>query len=203
MMQLAYSPTSPFVRKVIVTAHECGLFARLEMLPKAAFQEGHGPADVNPLGKVPALRLAGGEVLYDSPVICEYLDSLHDGVALFPPSGGTRWTALRRQALGDGIMDAAVAIRMESLRPEGEQSPTFAFAQRDKITAALDVLEGEADELGQGSTTIGQIAIACALGYLDFRFAATPWRTERPRLKAWNDLFAARKSMTETIHSAP
>ncbi|CCQ74751.1 putative glutathione S-transferase [Magnetospira sp. QH-2] len=200
-MRLFFSATSPYVRKVVATAHECGLFERLEIVPTQVFQTGNGYEAVNPLAKIPALELDGGEVLYDSPVICEYLDNLHDGIPLFPPSGGARWTALRRQALGDGVMDAALTMRVELLRPEHLQSADAQDAQTAKVTAALDLLEKEVDELGQ-DPTIGHLAIGCALGYLDLRFADLQWRAGRPGLAAWNETFAARHSMTASAHPA-
>lgn len=201
-MKLRYSPTSPFVRKVTVTLVETGLEGRVERMPTDAFDPATDLGRDNPLGKVPALRLPGGEVLYDSPVICEYLDSLHDGIRLFPAVGGTRWTALRRQALGDGLMDAGVARRLEQKRLAGEQSPAWIERQRGAMTRVLDALEDEADGLA-GTVTIGHIALACALGYVDFRFADDGWRNGRPALADWFEDFSARRSMMATMPKDP
>jgi len=136
-----------------------------------------------------------GEVLFDSPLICEYLDANHGG-GLFPPSGPERWRVLKLQALGDGIMDAAVPRRGEVLRPEQQQSPGRLAAYERSIRQILDVLEKVVAELD--GVNIGTIAIACALGYLEFRFPDDAWQKGRPALKAWYDAFAQRPSMTQT-----
>ena len=195
-MKLRYSGTSPFVRKVLVTAIELGLDKRIERVPTSTNDPAGDLGKENPLGKVPSMRLGDGTVLYDSPVICEYLDSLA-GNKFHPASGPARWTALRRQALADGIMDAGVLARGEVLRPAGEQSPSFIARQKTKMAQALDILEGEADKLGEG-LDIGLIAIASALGYVDFRFAADKWRQGRPKLARWYERFAQRPSMQAT-----
>ena len=196
-MKLRYSPASPFVRKVLVQAIETGLDSRIESVPTATNDPANGLSRENPLGKVPSLTLDDGSHLFDSPVICEYLDSLHSGAKMFPPAGPTRWTALRRQALADGIMDASVMRRGESLRPANEQSPSGMAAQRGKVVAGLDALEAEVDQFGKG-LDIGLIAIACALGYLDFRFASEEWRKGHPKLAGWYETFAQRPSMQAT-----
>ncbi len=197
-MKLRFSPTSPYVRKVCVVALETGLFARLELAPTNVWAADTDIGRDNPLGKVPALATDGGEVLFDSPVICEYLDSLHDGVKLFPAAGGARWTALRRQALGDGMLDASVLRLLESRRKETERSSAWLDRQRTAVERALDALEDEAADLGHG-VTIGHIAIGCALGYIDFRFAADNWRHRRPALTGWYEEFARRPSMMRTV----
>jgi glutathione S-transferase len=202
-MQLRYSPTSPYVRKVSVCAIELGLAERIERIPTDTLDPSSGLAEHNPLVKVPALILEDGEVLYDSPVICEYLDSLHDGAKIFPPAGPERWTALRQQALGDGILDAAILRMLETLRrPEALRWRGWIDKQTGKVTRALDRLEAEAEAL-EGPLTIGQITIGCALGYLDFRFADDKWRAGRPNLAAWHEDFAGRPSMQETAPPAP
>lgn len=197
-MKLRFSPTSPYVRKVSMTAIETGLQDRIEHVPTNVWDAATDIAQDNPLGKVPALITDGGEVLFDSPVICEFLDSLHDGAKLFPPAGGARWTALRRQALADGILDAAVGRLLEGRRPEGERSNSWYGRQAKVVNLALDALEAEADELA-GDVTIGHLSIACALGYLDFRFSDDLWRTTRPALADWLEDFATRRSVSETI----
>ncbi len=195
-MKLRYSGTSPFVRKVLVTAIELGLDKRIERVPTNPSDPASDLGKENPLGKVPSLQLDDGIALYDSAVICEYLDSLA-GNRFHPASGPARWTALRREALADGIMDAGVLVRGEILRPAGEQSAGFAAKQKGKMAKALDSLEGEADKFGEG-LDIGLIAIASALGYVDFRFAADKWRQSRPKLARWYDRFAQRPSMLAT-----
>lgn len=198
-MKLYYAGASPFVRKVRVLAIETGLMDRLDIARVAMTPVGPD-ADLcadNPIGKIPTLVRDDGSTLYDSRVICEYLDGLHDGVRMFPQSGEARWTALRRQAMADGICDAAVGTRYETfLRPENFRWQEWVDAQMQKVRRSLDALEGEslADTLD-----IGTIAIACALGYLDFRFSNEGWRESRPGLAAWYETFAARPSMGETI----
>lgn len=196
-MKLRWSSTSPYTRKVLVTAIETGLRDHMEIAPADPWAPDTDlPAD-NPLSRIPALVLDGGETLYDSPVICEYLDSLHDGVPLFPPAGGARWTALRRQALADGLCDAAVLRRLEVKRPPELQSAGWIERQVAVMNRALDALEDEADTFGN-LVTIGEISIACALSYVDLRFGDDNWRASRPALADWYDTFSQRKSMTET-----
>lgn len=201
-MKLRYSGTSPYVRKVAVTISELGLDGKVERQPTSAWDPKTDLGTVNPLGKVPALITDDGQALYDSPVICEYLDSVAGGGKLFPANGTARWTALRQQALADGIMDAGVSARLESTRPAGTKSDDWIARQRTAISRALDALEAEASSLG-GGVTIGHIAIACALGYLDFRFAADDWRKGRPKLAAWFDGFAKRPSIATTVPKDP
>jgi glutathione S-transferase len=205
-MKLRYSPTSPYVRKVMVAALETGLAERIEriqtvVLPTKPNEE---VARENPLVKVPALTNDDGLVLYDSPVICEYLDTLHSGPKLFPPSGTARWIALRQQALGDGILDAAILGRYEIQRPKEYQWQDWIDAQLRKVRGALAALEieVEAGELG-GPLTIGQITVGCALGYLDFRYQSEEWRARQRRLAAWFDEFSKRKSMQLTVPRDP
>ena len=185
-MKLHSNPASPFGRKVKVLAHETGLVERLRVHNVQTTPVGpdSGLVADNPLGKIPCLVLEGGTVLYDSRVICEYLDSLHEGARMFPTEGARRWTALRLQALADGIMDAALLVRYETTaRPEAQRWPAWIDDQLDKVTRALDRLEVEASGLGE-RVDIGTIAVGCALGYLDFRYAAMDWRKSRPAT-AW------------------
>ena len=194
-MKLRYSPTSPYVRKVVVTAAERGLEDQIERIPTNAQDLKSDLSTVNPLGKVPALILNDGTALYDSPVICEYLDSQAEGAPLLPPAGPARWTALRQQALADGIMDAAILRMLETVRrPEPLRWDGWVEVQKGKVLRALDTLERDAGDL-KGPLTLGQIAVGCALGYLDFRFAADNWRVGRPGLAAWYEGFAQRPSM--------
>jgi glutathione S-transferase len=205
-MKLRYSPTSPYVRKVSVTAIELGLAGRIERILTNTQDRDSGIAEHNPLGKVPALILDDGGVLYDSPVICEYLDSLHDGAKLFPAKGAARWTALRQQALADGILDAAILCMIETLRrPEPLRWQGWIDHQTGKVRRALDQLEAEASGSGTlaGPLTIGRIAAGCALGYLDFRFPDLGWRDGRAALAAWYADFAQRPAMQETVPQAP
>ena len=196
-MKLRFSATSPYVRKVMATAHETGLESRIERVPAAVWAPDTDIAKHNPLGKVPALITSEGEVLYDSPVICEYLDSLHKGPKLFPAAGTARWKTLKLQALADGILDAAILRRLEGQRPPAQRSQAWLARQTAAVKRGMDALEAEAARWGD-ALTIGQIAAGCACGYLDFRFGQEDWRPGRPRLAAWYQHFAERPSMQAT-----
>ncbi|MGB0748873.1 MAG: glutathione S-transferase family protein [Magnetospiraceae bacterium] len=196
-MQLYYSTTSPFARKCLMVAREAGIIDHFTLVPTNTGFGSDGLAAVNPLAKVPALVLDGGEILYDSPVICEYLDAQQDGIPLFPPAGGARWLALRRQALADGLQDATVQLRVEGMRPEASRWPDWIDHQTRKITGALDALEGEVETF-PATPTIGEIAIFCALTYLDLRAPSLNWRQDHPALADWFDIFAARPSAMAT-----
>ncbi len=198
-MKLRYSPFSPYARKVAVVAIEVGLDARLDRINTIPNDAAGDLKKDNPLGKVPVLLTDDGEALYDSPVICEYLDSHAMGAKVFPEAGRERWRALRLQALADGVMDAALLCREESRRPPDRQYPDWVSRQKSKVNQALDDLEKRVGEL-DGKLTIGQIAVGCALGYLDFRFAADDWRKARPKLAKWYESFARRPSMLTTRH---
>jgi glutathione S-transferase len=208
-MKLRHSPTSPFVRKVMVVALETGLIERIERIPTAVAptKPNEEVARENPLVKVPALTTDDGLVLYDSPVICEYLDTLHSGAKLFPAAGKPRWVALRQQALGDGLLEAAILARYESVRPPEHQWPDWIDAQLRKVRGALAALEQEATsgELAGGANgdiTIGQIAIGCALGYLELRYPNEGWRNRCRNLDHWFEGFSQRKSMQLTVPRA-
>ena len=201
-MKLRWSPTSPYTRKVTVTAHETGLHDRIERIPTNVWDPATDIGETNPLGKIPTLITEGGEVLFDSPVVCEYLDSLHDGVKLFPPTGGARWRALKLQAVGDGITDAAVAVFLERKRADGERSDAWIDRQKTVIGRSTEFLEDEVATLG-GAATIGHIAVGCALGYVDFRIADLDWRQGRPGLARWYAEFALRPSMAQTVPRDP
>lgn len=197
-MKLHYNPASPYVRKVRVLALETELMGDIELAKVTLTPTGpdENVCSDNPIGKIPTLVRDDGSALYDSRVICEYLDSRHDGARMFPEKGETRWTAVRRQALADGILDAAVGTRYETvLRPEALRWPDWVDGQMNKVRRSLDVLEHEA--LGD-SVDIGTISVACALGYLDFRYPDEGWRNSRPRLAAWFEEFSQRPSMSET-----
>jgi glutathione S-transferase len=198
-MKLRFSPTSPYVRKVTVTAHECGLHARIERLP-TDIRVPH--ADVlgdNPLGKVPVLITDDGLPLFDSRVICEYLDSLHEGHKLFPVAVPARWRTLRLMALADGILDASVLRRWETLRPDKERSAAWITRQKGKEARGLDMLEREVPRF-HPQVTIGQISVGCCLGWLDFRWGtADDWRIGRSLLADWYSMFMTRPSMIATV----
>lgn len=201
-MKLRFSPTSPYVRKVVITALELGIDDRIQRIPTNPWAtDSDLPAD-NPLGKVPVLMTDDGLTLYDSPVICEYLDHVFGDSRLLPTDGAARWTILRQQALCDGILDAAILRRLESQRPLARQSVDWCELQASAVDAALDALEADVadwDEL----INLGQISAGCALGYLDFRFSEDLWRATRPRLAGWYEEFAKRPAMQATVPQDP
>lgn len=205
-MKLLWSSRSPFVRKVMVAAHEIGVAGRIatERVVVGAAKPNPDVMTLNPLNKIPTLVRDDGTVLYDSRVIVEYLDTLHDGPKLIPAAEPARWGALRRQALGDGLMEISVLLIGEQSRPREARSQTHLLAFRRKIASALDRIEADAEAEGPnlaGPPDIGHIAIGCALAHLDFRHAADAWRTGRLRLAAWYGEFAERLSMRATQYA--
>jgi glutathione S-transferase len=194
-MKLFFSPTSPYVRKCLVAAHELGLGERIEFLPSNAHPVNRDRTIIakNPLGKVPTLLTDDGMALYDSRVICEYLDQLAGG-ALFG-EGAARWSALTLQALGDGILDGALLARYEdAARPEPLRWSDWRAGQLDKGETSLAHLEAHPDLLAHGRVDIGSIAVACALWYLDLRFGDTDWRARFPSVARWYADFSTRPS---------
>jgi glutathione S-transferase len=195
-MKLFYSPTSPFVRKVVACAIIRGLDSRIERIRTDAHTSPPALLAVNPLSKVPALLTEDGVALFDSPLICEYLDSVGEEPPLFPGHGASRWVALRHQALGDGMMDAAVLARGEILRPQEAARQATIDRQKAAVTRALALLEEHPPT--DGLRDIGGITIACALGYLDFRYADDAWRDHHPRLAHWFEGVSGLPGMAET-----
>ena len=195
-MKLAYSPASPYVRKVNACAIARGIDKQIERLKIGTTD----PAllQYNPLSKVPTLITDDGTCLYDSPVICEYLDSVGAAPKLFPPAGPARWKALQQEALGDGILDATQPRRREIPLPQDDGRKAYIAQQQAKVKAALGVLEKEADSLGM-LKTVGEITIGCALGYLDFRYANEPWRPGHPKLTAWYEKVVKLAPLAETV----
>jgi glutathione S-transferase len=196
-MILHWSPRSPYVRKVMIAIWEMGLQDRVRTVRTVA--GGTTPhlelMKINPVGKIPTLELPDGTAIYDSPVIIEYLDTLHQGPKLYPAAWPERLTALRRHALGQGMLDNALPLLAEGFRPPERQSEPHKALWRSKLVACVEALETEADDLGRDDFTVGHIAIGVALGYLDFRFASLAWRDGHPRLAAWHETFNARLSV--------
>lgn len=201
MPQLLFAPTSPFVRKVMVCAHLSGQIDTIQRLDSAAHPV-HRDARIaahNPLAKVPTLILEDGTTLYDSRVICEYLASLAPAAQIFPAPGPARWQALTRQALGDGLLDAALLARYEqTTRPPEFQWATWREALLTKVLACLTAIDQMADELGCAYPTIGDISIGCALGYLDFRFPELNWRDHSAHAARWDEAFQRLPAMQAT-----
>jgi glutathione S-transferase len=207
-MKLLTAPASPFGRKVKIVAIEKGVLDRIElvMVPTTPAAPNEELSRDNPLIKIPTLVLDDGRSIYDSFVICDYLDTLHAKEKAIPASGPRRWDVLTVHALGNGMADAAILCRYESvLRPEALRWPDWLRGQMKKVTGGLDWLEANVARVGSAGASdvdLGQIAVACALGYLDFRFADLDWRTARPHLSGWFMEFSQRASMQRTTPSA-
>ena len=196
-MILHWSPRSPYVRKVMIGLWEMGLQDRVRIVRTVA--GGTTPhrelMKINPVGKIPTLELPDGSAIYDSPVILEYLDTLHQGPKLYPAAWPERLTALRRHALGQGMLDSALPLLAEGFRPAERQSEPHKALWRTKLVACVEALEHEAEALASSGFTVGHLAIGVALAYLDFRFAELVWREGHPRLAAWHETFNARPSV--------
>ncbi|HYG41725.1 MAG TPA: glutathione S-transferase [Bordetella sp.] len=198
-MKIYFSASSPFVRKCMAVAHETGLAGRIETLPSAAHPVNRDRTIIasNPLGQVPTLITDDGQALYDSRVICEYLDHLGGG-ALFPAAGPARWQALADQALADGILGAALLARYEiTVRPEPSRWSDWIDGQMSKVSDAVAQFEQRAASFGN-RVDIGTLTLGCALGYLDFRYGDYDWRGSHPALAAWYAGFSERPSLRET-----
>ncbi len=198
-MRLYSAPASPFARKVVVTLHETGLIDRVELVAAGVSPTAPGtlPLAANPLGKIPTLERDDGPALYDSRVICRYLDDLA-GTGLYP-AAPRLWETLTLEATGDGIADAALLMVYEvRTRPEGQRSAAWVEGQWQKVSRALDALEARWLANLAAPLCAGQIAVGCALGYLDLRLGERGWRDGRPGLAAWHARFAARPAMLAT-----
>jgi glutathione S-transferase len=199
-MKLFYSPTSPFVRKVVASAIALELEGQIDLVPTNAHASPAALLAANPLSKVPCLVTDDGVALYDSPVICEYLDAQSEALPLIPKPGSLRWRVLKQQALADGIMDAAVERRAEEGRDDESGRHAKIHRLRMAVERSLDWLEGN---VPSQRLDLGSIAIACALGYLDFRYKHEPWRQGRPTLAAWFQVFGEHKAIADTAPKEP
>jgi len=199
MLKLHHSPTSPYVRKVMVLLAETGQSADVALLPAAGspIDPGTMPVAQNPLGKIPALERPDGPALFDSRVICRYLDDR--AKAGLYPAAPRLWETLTLEAMADGMVDAAILMVYENrLRPEEIRLPAWVEGQWSKVSRALDMIEARWLPYLSGPLCMGQIALGCALGYVDFRHDARNWRATRPGLAAWDAGFAARPAMVAT-----
>ena len=198
-MKLHFSSQSPYARKVMIVAHELGCLSDIETVPAAAhpMQRNAALIALNPLGQIPTLELADGHVLYDSRVICEYLNEICGGT-IVPAVGPARWRALTEQALGDGMLAAALLARYETAaRPSELQWQDWIDGQLDKASTGLTAIERDAAGLAN-RTDIGTITLACALGYLDLRFPHFGWRSRFPSIAGWEMRFGERPSLKAT-----
>lgn len=199
-MKLYHSPTSPYVRKVMLLLHETGMTDRVTLVNGQGTPLAPNDATLaaTPLGKIPALTRPDGPTLFDSRVICRYLDSIHSGRRLYPDAPAL-WTTLTLEALADGVLDAALlGVYERRFRPEPLRFPEWVDAQMGKIGRALDALEREWLAHLRGPTDMGALAVAAALGYLDFRYPDMAWRATRPGLAEWLTIAAQRLGFAET-----
>jgi glutathione S-transferase len=194
MLKLRHSTTSPFVRKVVVTAIETGQDQDIERVKTVTSDPALG-AD-NPLQKIPAMTLEDGTKLIDSKVICEYLCQRKGGTLI--PSGPKRWPVLARQALCDGVLEAAILRRYETQRPDTLRSIEWDTKQKLKVDQSLAVLEREASGFGD-TVDLGTLTAAIMLDYLDFRFDHENWRARHPNLAQWHKVFSQRPSLKSTM----
>jgi glutathione S-transferase len=198
-MKLYYSPTSPFARKVILSASVLGLGHELELESADVYQRNISYVTrINPLNKIPALQTREGNLLVNSPFICDYLNSLPTVKKVIPTQGPERWKVLNNQAIADGIMEAAVLRRYEVLRKSHLRDPNFDKRQWDKINDSLQYFESHLAEF-LGELQLDGITLLCAIGYLDFRFAHETWLERFPRLREWYNLHKEWKPFIETV----
>jgi glutathione S-transferase len=199
-MKLYYGPTSPFVRKVLVFASETGLDHRIERVRTPVGMLRPNPVILadNPLGKVPTLILEDGTALFESDLICDYLDTLHRGRRLIPPAGAARWEALRWNAAGSGGLSTLVLWRNELLRDEAQSSQALMDVFALKTSVTLEWMNRELAALERTPFGIGHIAFGCFLGYLAYRLPQLTWREQFPALAAWERTFEERPSAQQT-----
>lgn len=196
-MKCYMTGNSPFARKVRVAAIETGQRDRIDWQLITREQRAEIVPSMNPLGKVPVAILDSGEALYDSPVICAYVDAQHDGPKLIPEKGPDRWKVLCLEALGDGLGEAVIAASQEDQRPGEKRSQGVVDRQTGKATAALAVLDAAAGGFND-PPLMGEIAVACALGYMEFRNVVPGWRDTYPTLGAWYAGILQRPSFVQT-----
>ena len=204
-MKLFYSPASPYARKVRVVAIELGLGDRLALettdvspgKPNRAYAETR-----NPLRKIPALEADDGSTIYDSTVICEYLDQLAGGGMLFPREPSLRWRVLTNHALAQGMCDAAILFRYEvAIRPEPQRWSTWLEDQWDRIESGLKWFDQNSAELSE-PLNVAHLALGCLLGYIEFRMPDRPWRTRFPHVRDWFERIERRPSFQQTRPAA-
>lgn len=198
-MKLYHNPASPYTRKVMVVAHETGLADSIELMPITVWEEADRLRVDNPLGKIPALVLDDGSCLFDSPVICAYLDTLHNGPRMIP-QGEDRWAVERLHALAQGMTDAALSLRADVMREQ--QADWYSNRMRDTVNSALAEAEKQLPSFAD-AVNLGTCALAAGLGYLDFRFPDWGWRDAHPGLANWFTVFSARPSMQATPTPEP
>lgn len=201
-LKLYCSSNSPYARKVRVTVLELGIEDKIQLIDMNPRDQSTGFWQKNPLAKIPALELDDGRVLYDSPVICEYLAAAYGKGRLLEGGGRDAWDVRTLVALADGTMDAGMLVRLELMRPESERSPTDMAKQMATVARGFDRLQellAERDD----AADLGTIAAGCCVAWVSFRHPSTDWLGERPGLTRWYERFAARESMARTAPGAP
>jgi len=201
-MKLSYGTTSPYVRKVTVMAHECGLHDAIERIDTLPWEADTRIGELNPAGKVPALLTDQGVAIYDSAVIVDYLDRQHGGTRIIPEADPERTDALTRAALADGAMEAVILLFSElTRRPKELKWDFWVDRQTTKVNRSLDAMETLAALNDEQTFDIGHVGMACCVGWIEFRkdVLGIDWRTGRPRLAAWFDAVSTRPSMQQTI----
>ncbi|NQV82732.1 MAG: glutathione S-transferase N-terminal domain-containing protein [Rhodospirillales bacterium] len=196
-MKCYVTGNSPFARKVRVASYETGLFDEVEWQMITREKRAEIIPGINPLGKVPVAILESGDVLFDSPVICAYVDSLNNGPKLIPEKGAERWAVLTLEALGDGLGEAVIAASQEDQRPGEKRSQGVVDRQAGKTKAALAVLDAAAGDFND-PPLMGEISVACALGYMEFRDVVPGWRDTYPKLATWYVRILKRQSFIRT-----
>ena len=199
-MKLHWSPRSPYVRKVMIAAHETGLAEKIRTVRSVAARTRINPDIVmdSPVGRIPVLVLDDGIVLAGSFAICDYLDSLHDGRKLIPPPGESRWRELQLHGVADGMLDTLLRWRGEKMKPEPQRHEALGKTCAAKTRHCLAWLDQRAGAFENKDYGIGQITTGIALDYLDFRFPEMDWRSGKKSLREWHKLFSDRPSSKAT-----
>jgi glutathione S-transferase len=196
-MKCYVTGNSPYARKIRIASIETGLHDEVEWQMITREQRAEIIPGINPLGKVPVAVLDSGDVLMDSPVICAYVDSLNHGTKLIPETGVERWTVLSLEALGDGLGEAVIAASQEDQRPGEKRSQGVVDRQAGKAKAALASLDAKAPDFND-PPLMGEIAVACSLGYMEFRDVVPGWRDTYPALGGWYADILTRRSFIQT-----
>lgn len=199
-MQLLWSPRSPYVRKVMIVAHETGLADRFDRLRYVADRTRVNPdiTRISPVGRIPVLVLDDGITLSGSYPVCQYLDSLHDGRRMLPSEPPHKWRELELHGIADGLLDILMVWRGELMKPNRARAQDICTACETRANACLDWLEARGKSFDNEDYALGQITTGVALGYLDFRFRDLPWRSDRPTLRHWYRSFLERPSSQAT-----
>ncbi|MGE3148827.1 MAG: glutathione S-transferase N-terminal domain-containing protein [Pseudorhodoplanes sp.] len=196
-MELAYSTTSPFVRKVLIVAQELGIADRIKNVPTHPHTDKDRLTPINPLSMVPAFKTDAGEALFDSPVICDYLDVTFGKNRFIPASGDRRWQVLKIQALADGVLDASLLVRYELGRPAAQQSAEWKDRQMGRMRDGIDALEKVVDSFGS-EIDLRHVAVACMIGYVLLRFPDDKMFDKAPKLTAFYKTIMQRPSFATT-----